>query len=71
MSELLVDRMRAMADAQPNSVHAKELREKSEALERATADFYAEPQKMGVKEFMGHYARARLFWCKVTGESLV
>lgn len=40
-------------------------------LDVATQGFYGSPQTVSAKEFMGHYARARMAWCKYSGEPLV
>lgn len=41
------------------------------AFDAATIGFYAEPQTVDVRKFMGCFARARRMWCDVTGEPLV
>ena len=66
----LVDRMLARADAD-NLPATHQLRTLSAALREATAGFYAEPQTVKVRAFMGCWARARRAWCDHTGESLV
>lgn len=65
----LSDKMRALADR--GHVRADELREKAKAFDDAAAGFYAEPQTVDVKKFMGCWARARRLWCDVSGEPLV
>lgn len=45
--------------------------EVAEALEAAADGFYAEPQTVGARAFLGAYARARRIWCERTGEPLV
>lgn len=59
----LSDKMRASGDA-----HLIDLADKFDA---ATAGFYSEPQTCTVKEFMGHWARARKAWCAHSGEALI
>lgn len=60
-------RERAKVDRQ----NAANLNEKADALETATAGFYAEPQTVPVKSFVGAWARARRAWCESTGEPLI
>ena len=45
--------------------------EAADAFDEATAGFYASPQTVSVKKFMGAFARARRMWCDQTGEPLV
>lgn len=63
------DRMRALADT--GHAMADELREKATAADIAANGYYAEPQTIGVKSFLGAMARARIVWCKASGEPLV
>lgn len=37
----------------------------------AANGYYAEPQIVNIKQFMGCWARARRCWCEYTGEPLV
>lgn len=66
----LGERMIARADADGLPAD-HELRVKGAAFSEAAAGFYADPQTVNVKQFMGHWARARSLWCAYTGESLV
>lgn len=36
-----------------------------------TEGFYAEPQTVDVRQFMGAWARARKAWCAHSGEALI
>lgn len=65
----LSKRMRALAAA--GHARADELREKADAFDAATDGYFATPQTVSVARFMGAYARARKFWCEITGEPLV
>lgn len=65
----LGEKMRALAPMHPE--YADELRAKASAFDVATAGYYGDPQVVDVKSFMGAYARARILYCKVTGDSLV
>jgi hypothetical protein len=65
----LSDKMRALAVSGHDQ--ADELREKADAFDAASAGFYADPQTVFVKEFMGTWARARILWCKISGEPLI
>lgn len=65
----LWERMRALAAK--GHARAAELREHADALEKATAGFFADNQTVTVQKFMGAWARARKLWCEITGESLV
>jgi uncharacterized iron-regulated protein len=55
------------------ATHARsaELREKAEALAKATDGFFGKPQTHTAKQFLGAWARARRLWCDCTGEPLV
>lgn len=50
---------------------AADLREKADAFEAAASGYYGDPQTVGVKTFLGCYARARTLWCECSGEPLV
>lgn len=65
----LAARMRNLASE--GHKDAAELIEKADRFDAATAGYYSEPQTVDVKSFMGAYARARLCWCKASGEALV
>ena len=65
----LSDNMRALADK--GSPRAAELREKASAFDDATTGFYAEPQTVSVKTFMGCWARARRLWSECSGRPLI
>ena len=67
----LWDRMRDFADLSQDSPTNFELRRLATNLETAAIGFYGTPQTCDVKTFMGSWARARKFWCELTGESLV
>lgn len=62
-------RMRAEADA--GHPRADELRTKAREFDEAAAGFYADPQTVDVRRFLGCFARARLLWRDVSGEPLV
>jgi hypothetical protein len=48
-----------------------ELRAKGAAFSTAAAGFYADPQTVDVKQFMGCWARARRCWSEYSGEPLL
>lgn len=64
----LSDQMRALAK---NNPRAAELEAAAAKFDEATAGFYANPQTVDVKRFVGSWARARRLYCDVTGESLI
>ena len=70
MGTNLGDNMIARANAD-NLPEAHKLRELGAAFNKAARDFYGEPQRITVKQFMGHWARARRCWSEYTGKSLV
>lgn len=47
------------------------MRTKAEAFDKAADGFYADPQTVDVKTFMGHWARAKRVWCDYSGDELV
>ena len=51
--------------------HDHELRRLAKAFDEAAVGFYATPQSVDVKQFMGHWARLRRRWCEYSGESLI
>lgn len=65
----LHEKMRALADK--GHARAEELRTKADAFEAAIKGFYAKPQTVPVKSFMGAWARARLCWSECSGERLI
>lgn len=65
----LSDKMRALADR--DHPRATELRENARAFDVAAAGFYAEPQTVPAKSFMGAWARARRLWSECSGERLI
>ncbi len=65
----LGDKMRQLADS--GHPRACELREKAAAFDDAAQGFYAEPQTVDVKRFMGAWARARRLWSETSGEPLI
>ena len=65
----LPDKMRELAEVRKDL--PPDWLEKAEALEEATIGFYSDPQTIGVKKFLGCWARARKMWCEATGENLV
>lgn len=60
-----------LALAKSGHPRADELREKADAFSAAASGFYAEPQTVGVKAFMGCWARARRLYSECTGEPLI
>lgn len=60
----LAQSMRAVADAQEPET-AKKLRDLADALDAAADD------RTNVKRLLGAWARARRFYCEVTGEPLI
>jgi hypothetical protein len=70
MSEGLVERMRAKADAEglpKNHV----LRTNAAALEEALKGYVSDPQTTSVPRMVGTWAKARRIWCEYTGEDLI
>lgn len=65
----LWEKMRRLADS--GHARADELRERADKLEEAGRGFYAEPQMVHVKSFIGAWARARRVWSECSGEDLV
>ena len=63
-------RMRSLHDAGTHELPDNWM-ELADKFDAATSGFYGSPQTVGVKQFMGHFARARKAWCAVTGEPLV
>jgi len=61
--------MRALADG--GHERGAELREKADAFDAAALGFYAEPQTVSVKSFMGAWARARRLYSDCTGQSIM
>jgi len=61
--------MRALAETRPDD--AAILKKRAAELDEASAGFYADPQTVDVKKFMGAWARARRLWCDCTGEPLI
>lgn len=66
----LGDKMIARAD-EDGLPADHDMRVKAKAFDDAAAGFYATPQTVEIRPFMGHYARARRAWCDYSGEPLV
>ena len=66
----LAEQMLARAE-QDGLAEDHPLRVLGKAFSKACSGFYADPQTVTVKQFMGHWARARRAWCEYTGESLI
>lgn len=47
------------------------IRLRAQEFNEACASFYANPQTVNVKKFMGAWARARRIWCEYSGEPLI
>lgn len=47
------------------------MRTRAAEFDDATQKYLATPQKMGVRAFMGFWARARKAWCNHTGDALL
>jgi uncharacterized iron-regulated protein len=62
-------KMRRLADA--DHAQAEELRVHADAFEAAVSGYYAEPQTVTAKQFLSAFARARMLWCKCSGEALL
>jgi hypothetical protein len=62
-------KMRRLADE--GHAQGEELRAHAEAFEAAVQGYYADPQTVSVKQFLGAFARARRLWCACSGEALV
>ena len=71
MSERTALSIRLHKLADEGHERAAEMREKADAFDNATWGFFAEPQTVDVKKFMGCFARDRRLWCDLTGEPLV
>lgn len=65
----LSDKMRALADT--GHIAASPLREAADKFDAAAEGFYATPQTVPLREFMGKWARARRLWSDCSGEPLV
>jgi hypothetical protein len=63
----LADRLDKLAIRHPRG---DEMRTAATALRDATSGYFAEPQTVDVRRFMGTWARARRIWCECTGEPL-
>lgn len=59
------DQMRALAVDHPRH---DELIQRADEFEAAVAGFYATPQTVDAKRFLGCWARARRIYCDITGE---
>jgi len=66
LSQKMIDR--ANADNLPDD-HT--LRNLAKLFDEAATGYFASPQTVTVKSFMGHWARARKAWCEYTGEPLI
>lgn len=66
----LGDKMRARADLDGLPAD-HEMRQLADAFDKASYGYAGEPQTVTVKQFMGHWARARKCWCDYTGEPLI
>lgn len=66
----LSSRMRALHAAGTHELPDNWM-ELADKFDEATEGFCAEPKTVNVRQFMGHFARARKAWCAVTGEPLV
>jgi len=65
----IAKRMRALADS--GHARAADLRRLADEFDASANGFFAEPQTVPVKKFMGAWARARRCWCECTGEELI
>jgi hypothetical protein len=68
MNEPLVDKMMTWANSRQNTSKVARMRELALALDDAIQHLYDEN---GVKRMLGAWARARMYWCEVTGEPLI
>jgi hypothetical protein len=66
----LAEKMVARADADGLPAD-HELRTLAAKFDEAATGFYSVPQTKTVQQFMGHWARARQYWCKYSGEPLI
>jgi hypothetical protein len=66
----LGDKMRARADLDGLPAD-HEMRLLAGEFDKAAYGYAGEPQTYSVKQFMGHWARARKCWCNYTGEPLI
>jgi len=66
----LGDQMRARADLDglPSN---HEMRHLADAFDKASYGYAEEPQTVNVRQFMGHWAKAKRFWSNYTGEPLI
>lgn len=70
METALAIKMQARAEAD-NLPADHDMRTKAAAFDEAAKGYYATPQTVMVKPFMGCWARARRAWCDYTGERLL
>jgi hypothetical protein len=68
MSKPLVDRMWKWADDHTTDIRCLEMGRLANDLNRATAGLYEDG---GIKRMHRAWARARMYWCEVTGEPLI
>ncbi|MDE3023009.1 MAG: hypothetical protein KGI54_14315 [Pseudomonadota bacterium] len=66
---VLSDKMRSLADK--NHERRDDLRRLAQEFDEAATGFYAEPQTVDVKRFMGCWARAKRAWSECSGEPLI
>lgn len=66
----LSERMRKLHAAGTHDLPENWL-ELADKFDAATQGYWGSPQTVTVKQFLGHFARARKAWCSVTGENLV
>ena len=65
----IAERMRLLAEVRTDL--PENWRELADAVDRATIEFFGNPQTHSVKKFLGCMVRARKAWCAATGEPLV
>jgi hypothetical protein len=66
----LPEKMIAVAD-RDGLPENHDMRKRAALLSDATTKYFGDSDEVDVKQFMGHYARARRTWCDYTGEPLV
>lgn len=66
----LAEKMLARADANDLPLDHP-MRLTAAAFEIRSADYFADPQRCTMQQFLGCWARARRVWCEYSGEPLV
>lgn len=66
----LGDKMRARAELDGLPAD-HDMRRLADEFDKASCGYAGEPQTVSVRQFMGHWARAKKCWSEYTGEPLI